>query len=95
MSYKYTLHGQVSLSLENKRGLGGTNNRMKSISYFYTPNIIKLNEWAINCWQVNSSSGWYEPGNICSPKNLNVCSTKYCNCLGRSMMLGYNHWNKL
>ena len=44
MSYKYTLHGQVSLSLENERGLGGTNNRMKSISYFYTPNIIKLNE---------------------------------------------------
>ena len=49
--------------------------------------IIKPNEQVINHVQANFSPGWH--GNICSPSNFSVCSTKYCNCLGRSIMLGY------
>ena len=77
MSQKHPLQVPVSLSFENQ---------IKSISCFCTPNIFKSNEWAINHWQVNSSPGWYLPGDIYSPKNLDVRSAKHCNCLGRSMI---------
>ena len=76
-SYKHPLQAQESLSFENQ---------IKNISCFCTPTIFKSNEWVIYHWQVNSSLGWYLPGDIYSPKNLDVRSAKQFNCLGKPMI---------
>ena len=55
----------------------------KHLLYFYTTNIIKANEGAINSVHANFLLGLCYTSNICSPNNLSVWSTKHCNCLGK------------
>ena len=38
--------------------------------------------------QANLCPGSYKPGNIYSPNNPSVCSTKHCNFGERSIILG-------